>query len=88
MAWRYRITDVSATVGAVDVSLAGQFAVEAEYFDDAAPATILHTQRFQFQSTVTRVDAALAVRREGARVRDARARVAELQADVGTTGAV
>lgn len=92
MAWRAQITDVVKDVPGtdaagnpitVDVSLQGRFVVRAKYFDTAAPAVTLHTQSFDFPHTISRQDAADRVIAEGQRVRDARVRVTELQADVG-----
>lgn len=85
MALKARIAAVAFTAGGEDLSLAGRFRLSVEYFDDGQPGVVLLATSFDLPSDVQVADAVARVQAYGRRVRDARARVAQLQPQVGAT---
>lgn len=92
MALRAKITEVTYEADGVDedgnpitidLSVSGQFMFSADYFDSAAPATILYRHNWTVPYTVQISEASNLVIAEGQKVRSARQRVAELQPQVG-----
>ena len=99
MAWQLKVTAVSGTetqmVGEppvateFDLTATGRWRVHAVYFDSAAPSTILYEHDFIFQADKVNATQALnEARLVGAKVRDARALVTTLQAQIGNVFAV
>jgi hypothetical protein len=95
MAWQLKVTAVSGTetqmVGdppvatEFDLTATGRWRVHLVYFDSAAPSTILYEHDFIFQADkVNAAQALVEARTVGAKVRDARALVTTLQAQIGT----
>ncbi len=81
MSWQMRIIDITTEAQArdadglpitIDLAAEGRFAATVEYVDDAAPATILHTQRFDFGPGTTTAQALQAMKAAGRHVRDAK----------------
>jgi hypothetical protein len=96
MAWQLKITAVSGTetqmVGdppvatEFDLTATGRWRVHVVYFDGAAPATILYEHDFIFQADKTNAAQALnEAKIVGVKVRDTRALVTTLQAQIGNT---
>lgn len=71
MAWKFRLTD--------EISNAGdKIAIHGEYYDDTAPSTVLHTENFAFDPSVTNGQMQSMVQERGAAVRTARNRATSL----------
>jgi hypothetical protein len=94
MAWQLKVTAVSGTetqmVGEppvateFDLTATGRWRVHVKYFDSAAPATTLYEHDFIFQADKVNAAQALAeAKLVGAKVRDARALVTSLSAQIG-----
>ena len=94
MAWQLKVTEVSGTetqmVGEppvateFDLTASGRWRVHVIYFDSAAPSTILYEHDFIFQADKVNAAQALAeAKLVGAKVRDTRALVTSLSAQIG-----
>lgn len=93
MAWQLKVTAVAATQTQtingtpveVDLTVSGRWLAHVIYFDGAIPGTILYEQDFVFGAVpITAAQALETARTAGRLVRDARLRITELQAQVGT----
>jgi len=96
MAWQLKVTAVSSTetqmVGdppvatEFDLTATGRWRVHVIYFDSAAPAVTLYEHDFVFQADkVNATQALVEAKAVGAKVRDARTLVTQLQAQIGNT---
>lgn len=95
MAWNLRITEVSGSetqmIGdppvatEVDLTPSGRWRVVAQFFDDAAPDTVLYEHEFTFHGDRVNATQALeGIRKVGRKVRDTRGLVTSLQVHIGT----
>jgi len=99
MAWQLKVTEVSGTemrmIGEppvateFDLTPSGRWRVHVVYFDSAAPSTILYEHDFIFQADkVNTMQALVEAKLVGAKVRDTRALVTSLSAQIGNVFAV
>jgi len=99
MAWKLRVTEVKGTETQmlgdppapveVDITPSGRWCVHVEYFDSAAPSVVLYEHDFIFQGDKVNATQALnEAKIMGAKVRDTRALVTTLQAQIGNVFAV
>lgn len=95
MAWQLKVTEVSGTqtqmlgeppvATAVDLTADGRWRAHVVYFDSSAPSTILYEHDFIFGAEPVTPDQALQqARAVGIRVRNARATVVSMSANVGS----
>jgi hypothetical protein len=99
MAWQLKVTEVSGSqtqmLGeppletVVDLTAAGRWRAHVVYFDSAAPSVILYEQDFIFGGgPITAAQALEEARVVGRRVRDAKATVVQMAANIGSVFAV
>jgi|WetSurMetagenome_2_1015567.scaffolds.fasta_scaffold795720_2 hypothetical protein len=95
MAWQLKVTEVSGTgtrlegdpltPTAFDLTADGRWRVHVVYFDSASPSVVLHECDFILGADALTTAQALELARvTGRRVRDARALVTQMQAQVGS----
>lgn len=92
MAWTWKLVaatnDVPGEDGdgnpiTVDLSKQGKFLATFDVFSDTAATVKVDTRSYELPHTVSRADAIDRINADVARMRDARARVATLTADIG-----